>query len=68
MMPGKHGVIHYLSDELGSRPFLPFGAFRAEAAALFPREQYSFLQNSQDEIELKDLQEYLSLVSAMGES
>lgn len=49
---------------------LPFPAFiRALAsltASLFPAEQYSFMINSQEEVELKDMQEYFALVSLMG--
>lgn len=40
----------------------------ASTASLFPSTQYSFLLNSQDEAELKDMQEYLALVSMMGKS
>ena len=36
-------------------------------ASLFPSEQYSYMINTQEEVELKDLQDYVALVSLMGE-
>ncbi|CBN78798.1 GTB1; RNA binding / hydrolase, acting on ester bonds, also similar to transcription elogantion facto [Ectocarpus siliculosus] len=39
-----------------------------EEASLFPSDQYSYMINSQEEVELKDMQDYLALVSLMGET
>lgn len=48
-------------------PPLPyFRVLLSPTASLFPAEQYSFMINSQEEVELKDMQEYFALVSLMG--
>ncbi|CAM9648035.1 unnamed protein product, partial [Ascophyllum nodosum] len=39
-----------------------------EEASLFPAQQYSFMLDSQEEVELKDLQEYFGLVSLLGDA
>eukprot|EP00903_Cladosiphon_okamuranus_P017486 g16106.t1 len=39
-----------------------------EEASLFPSDQYSDMINSQEEVELKDLQDYVALVSLTGEA